>query len=255
LDGDLPLDAKARKAAKPDFECLMALPAFGGHTGGAYPNGALLAIGSGSRESRTRAVLLGLLSSGELSGHKQVIDFSPLFDAMRQRIDELGGKHPNVEGAVIWRDYFCLLHRGNKSGANVLIRMPLVPVLAALDAKQSPELPTDALIQTVDLGHIDGVMLGWTDADVLNDQLIVCSAAESTDNAIDDGDCMGSAIAALDWDGRVIWKYVLADSLEGTHKVEGIAATLRDSVVNLDLVTDNDDPVSPAWHLRVQLPV
>jgi hypothetical protein len=64
LDGDLPLDAKARKTAKPDFECLMALPAFGGHTGGAYPNGALLAIGSGSKESRCAWLLLKIVLTG-----------------------------------------------------------------------------------------------------------------------------------------------------------------------------------------------
>ena len=42
--GTLPLDTSARKRRKPDFEALVALPPFG-----AYPNGALFALGSGSK--------------------------------------------------------------------------------------------------------------------------------------------------------------------------------------------------------------
>jgi hypothetical protein len=249
LPGELPLEAKARKAAKPDFECLVALPAFGSHR-----SGALLAMGSGSKEQRARAVLLGLSDSGELNGSMHMLDFSPLFDALKARVDLLNGKRPNIEGAVIWRDHFCLLHRGNKSSANVLIRMALPPVLAALAAQQSPMLITDSLIshtliQSVDLGSIDDVMLGWTDADVLGDQLIVSAAAERTDNAIDDGACRGSAIALINWDGRVVQQH----PIEGMHKVEGIAAIARNGIIHLDLVTDNDDPASPAWHLRAQV--
>jgi hypothetical protein len=105
------------------------------------------------------------------------------------------------------------------------------------------------LDESVDLGSIDDVMLGWTDADVLGDQLIVSAAAERTDNAIDDGACRGSAIALIDWNGRVVQQH----PLDGMHKVEGIAATARNGIIHLDLVTDNDDPASPAWHLRAQV--
>ncbi len=52
FDGRLPLRHKARKAAKPDCEALLVLPAFAG-----YPHGALMAMGSGSRPSRQRGAL------------------------------------------------------------------------------------------------------------------------------------------------------------------------------------------------------
>ena len=42
LPGQLPAEKKPRKKAKPDFEVLLALPAFEHH-----PHGALLALGSG----------------------------------------------------------------------------------------------------------------------------------------------------------------------------------------------------------------
>jgi hypothetical protein len=51
LDGKLPKDAGKRKKAKPDFECLAALPPLPG-----CPAGALLALGSGSRPNRETGV-------------------------------------------------------------------------------------------------------------------------------------------------------------------------------------------------------
>lgn len=54
LEGELPLDAKARGDAKPDLEVLTVVPPFGGH-----PYGALLGLGSGSGPGRDRGAVLG----------------------------------------------------------------------------------------------------------------------------------------------------------------------------------------------------
>ncbi len=63
LDGALPAGAKQRKAAKPDLESLLVLPATAGS-----PGGALLALGSGSRPNRRIGALLGLDERGEPLG-------------------------------------------------------------------------------------------------------------------------------------------------------------------------------------------
>ena len=55
LEGELPVGKKERKRVKADLEVLLALPA-----SAAWPHGALLALGSGSRPNRERGVLVAL---------------------------------------------------------------------------------------------------------------------------------------------------------------------------------------------------
>jgi hypothetical protein len=243
LPGTLPADAKARKAQKPDFESLLYLPAFGAH-----PYGALLAMGSGSSAKRRRAALIALNDQALPDGRVEILDLSPLFVAIEEKIGL-----PNIEGMAIWRDECCLLQRGNQHAHNALIRLPLVQLRNAITTGVTPAFADQIRIQTIDLGTLDGVRLTWTDADVYADQLFVSAAAERTDNAIDDGACLGSAIAMLDWQGNVRACF----HLDGTDKVEGIVvhtANASNAELVMDLVTDNDDPKLPAWHLRVALP-
>lgn len=237
LPGTLPSEAKTRKTAKPDFEALIHLPAFAN-----FSRGALLALGSGSAATRQRGVLIDLQDMRTL----QVIDFAPFFADVQIRLGL-----PNIEGGVVWRDHLCLLHRGNQQGRNALIRMPLAQACHALCVGQSPTLTPHVSIQFIDLGQLDDIVLGWTDADVLRDHLLISAAAENTDHAFDDGACAGSVIAILDWSGAVLHRY----RLNGTDKVEGIAASECTDHISVDLVTDNDDPSTPARQLRVELPL
>jgi hypothetical protein len=59
LPSDLPQGKEQRKRGKPDLEALALLPPHA-----AWPNGALLALGSGSRPQRCRAILLTLDAHG-----------------------------------------------------------------------------------------------------------------------------------------------------------------------------------------------
>jgi hypothetical protein len=59
FDGELPEPAAKRKKRKPDCEALTLLPPHG-----AYPHGALLALGSGSHLNRYRGAILKLDFSG-----------------------------------------------------------------------------------------------------------------------------------------------------------------------------------------------
>ena len=74
FEGELPRRHKDRKAAKPDLEALLQVPA-----SKARPNGALLALGSGSRPQRQRGVLLALDGDGALSGEVEPVDLGPLY--------------------------------------------------------------------------------------------------------------------------------------------------------------------------------
>ena len=71
MEGDLPPDKEDRKKHKPDFEALVRLPPFGDCT-----HGALLAVGSGSRDNRRQGVLVRLTDAGALRGAPNPVDLS-----------------------------------------------------------------------------------------------------------------------------------------------------------------------------------
>lgn len=107
FDGELPLGHKARKAAKPDCDALLLLPAFG-----SYPNGALLAMGSGSRPSRQRGALSALDATGNVQGPVRTLDLNPLLAPLRDHFVDF-----NIEGAFVQGDTLSLLQRGNNGSA------------------------------------------------------------------------------------------------------------------------------------------
>jgi len=232
--GDLPTDAAARKARKPDLEALVRLPPFPG-----YPGGALFAFASGSKSNRQTGALLRKDDTGALVGTSRPVDLSALYAPLHRRFPAL-----NIEGAIVCGQQLVLLHRA--SGAhpeNALIRFPLADLLQALwgaDPLHLPELPVD--VQTVDLGRVDGVPLGFTDAAALPDGRLVFSAvAESVDDTYHDGPCVGAAIGILDVAGQV----QRLEFVQPLRKIEGVDAHLDGDVVRLLLVSDADDRRSP----------
>ncbi len=240
LHGDLPDGKKKRKAAKADFEALVALPAFGSHAH-AYAHGALLALGSGSRENRMNAALISLDEHGVALRDEmpRVIDFSPLFQSLQDEFMEV-----NIEGAFITGDHLSLLQRGNKgSGRNACIRVALAPLIARLARGEDSVAREFVDIVDFSLGDVNDVPLGFTDAAALpGGGFVFTAVAEDTENSYDDGACAGSVIGIVDANDRI--RTVLP--LLGSPKVEGVAAQLSDGNLTLHLVTDPDDASVPA---------
>jgi hypothetical protein len=240
FEGTLPAKAKQRKAAKPDLETLIALPAFDG-----YADGALLALGSGSKPNRETAALLALSAAGLDAGAPQHIDLSSLYDDLRCEMDAL-----NIEGAAIFGNTFCLLQRGNKGAQNALIRLPLDMFLHDLTNANPPRLRHAPHVQIYELGDVDGVPLCFTDGAALpNGALLFTAVAEDTANSVDDGACKGSAIGLIDASGKL----VRVERLNPAYKVEGITASVQDNCIQLQLVTDDDDATKPASLLAATL--
>lgn len=232
--GDLPNEAAARKARKPDLEALVRLPPFPG-----YIAGALFALASGSRPNRQTGALLGLDDTGGLIGAARPVDLSALYAPLQRRFPAL-----NIEGAVVCDRQLVLLQRASgEHPENALIRFPLadlVQALCATDALRLPELPVEAV--TIDLGRIDGVPLGFTDAAALGDgRLVFIAVAESVDDTYHDGPCVGAAIGVLDRDGHV----QLLESVEPVRKIEGIDLRREGALLKLLLVSDADDRSRP----------
>jgi hypothetical protein len=237
LRGDLPDGLKRRKAVKADFEALVALPAFAD-----YSHGALMALGSGSRENRMNAVLVSLDANGVAhrdDGRPRVIDFTPLFQSL---IDEFG--EVNIEGAFIEGAYLSLLQRGNKgSGRNARIRVGLAPLLARI-AQGHDSVPSDFVdVLDFSLGHVGDVPLGFTDAAALpGGGFVFTAAAEDTDNSYADGACVGAVIGIINAENKVQHIWPLQDAI----KPEGIAARVTNDGLELFIVTDHDDAAIPA---------
>jgi len=233
--GDLPDDAALRKARKPDLEALVRLPPFAG-----YPAGALLALASGSKPNRHTGALLGLDATGALHGEPCTVALSALYAPLLLRFPAL-----NIEGAVVRGHELVLLQRASGGHPeNALIGFPLADVLQGLGAVDGPQLPAlPARISIVELGSIDGVPLGFTDASVLSDGRLVFSAvAEHVDDTYHDGPCIGAAIGIVGLDDQID----RLERLRPVRKIEGIDARQDGARIRLLLATDADDRSAPS---------
>ncbi len=229
VDGGLPQALVPRKKKKPDFESVCVLPAFSG-----FPNGAVMATGSGSGPNRQRAALWALNADGSTKGQPRLVDFSPLYKALAAKVEDL-----NIEGVTVVGNHLRLLQRGNESGSkNMLIDLDLKKVLGALAAGHSPTESMVTAKKTVELGTLSGVRLCLSDASALPDGRMAFSAvAEDTASSFEDGPCLGSAVGIIGTDGRV----ERIKTLSG-YKVEGVHAELQGKLVRLTMVCDADDP-------------
>lgn len=213
--GELPEAHEARKAAKPDLEALVA-----------WPGGALVALGSGSRPTRCRGARVD-------RGGVVELDLRPLYERLLGELPEL-----NIEGGAVCGDVLRLLSRGNgPRRENAAIDVALAAVLdattwgaGALRAVRRVALPD---------GH------GFTDGEPAGgDALWFAAAAEESADTYADGRVVGSVLGLLD--GATV-RGVMAVS---TAKVEGLAR--HDDA--LYLVTDADDRATPAALLRCEAP-
>jgi hypothetical protein len=243
FDGPLPTEHKARKAAKPDLEALTGLPPFEDH-----PNGALLALGSGSTEARRRGFVWGLEEDGSLSGERVVLELAPLYEAIAPQVRDL-----NIEGVAVSEGRLLLFQRGNsETGLNAVIELGLDDIVRDILEHRAVEASEIHDLRAYDLGDLRGVKLTFTDADGLPDgRMVFTCAAEDTSNPYDDGEIVGSAVGIMDADGDVERLEPLSDS---SHKVEGVDAVLSDELIHLLMVCDADDASIPSPLLSATMP-
>lgn len=240
--GQLPKKKKARKAEKPDLEGITFLPAFSN-----YPHGALLALGSGSRDNRQKGMLLKLDSTGMPQDNPVILDFSLIYAALKTEFEAL-----NIEGITVTGDMLCLLQRGNKhQSKNAVIDLELSPLLHCL-AHHQPLTSHIKKISSYDLGEIEGIPFCFTDITALpNGELIFTAVAENTKDNYLDGTCLGSAIGILNHNREI---YFLKH-IHPSYKIEGIHAELTGDRIHALLVTDDDNPAIAASVLHANFKI
>lgn len=241
-------DLRGNKRLKLDLEACTTIPGESGDL--------LLAFGSGSTPPRERILLVSGLGEDE---PVTTLYEAPEFYAALRAAQDFSGSDMNIEGAALVDGRIRLFGRGN--GAR---RDGLVPVDATCDVdwprleahlmdpgENLPPRPT-AIIQ-YDLGDLDGVRLGFTDAAMGRDMLLFSAAAEMSPDATRDGPVAGSVIGLFDAPDRLRWTE-LRDQ-EGNRypgKVEGLLLA-SDTMNRAYVVVDRDDPARPSELCEVEL--
>ena len=241
LAGELPKDAKQRKAAKPDFESLTCLPNCAD-----YPYGALLALGSGSTEQRKRGMLWPFDAQQQLVEKPQLFNLQALYQPLEQVFADL-----NIEGVVIQGDCLKLWQRANNQHRdNAVIEYTLADLYAVIEEKNETLNLQPQRIDYYDLGEVSGVPLTFTDAYALEDGACVfTAAAENTDNSYLDGECVGAAIGLIDAQRQLRW----LKPVQPVYKLEGISAKQMGKQLRFYLVSDADNPEIPAQLLETYI--
>lgn len=233
LPGSLPLEPGARKAAKPDLESLFLL------------DRELVGVPSGSTAHRIRGFAMPLSADGSVAGQARGVDWSPLLEELDAQLDG----HLNVEGAIVRTGELLLLLRSSL-GANAVATADLEPVSAGIATGRVGRGAIET-ITTIALPELGGIPLGFTDAALLDDQLLFSAAAEETDDPYDDGRVTGSAIGQLDGGTATI----LVELPEAAGKVEGLHCSRRDGAAVAHVVTDDDDASRPSRMYELTVPV
>lgn len=226
----LPLEAKARKAKKPDYEALV-------HAG--RWSDALIAFPSGSAPERFVAAVIPVATPTSVTG----VDLRALYGALASEVPRL-----NIEGAALVGETLLLLHRGNAAGGfSALFTLPAESVLGAMVAGKAPAAPRTLDPLRLSLPKLAGVPLTPTDVVPLDEgRLLFSAVAEATDDPYLDGACVGAALVVLHPDLRLE-----TFELDRPWKIEGVALARDGSVL---MVTDADDPAKPAALLAARLP-
>ncbi len=236
--GELPSKKKARKKHKPDLETLTLLPAMPD-----FPEGALLALGSGSKPNRQRAILLPLDKNGHPEENIITLDLSPLYTELREYFPDL-----NIEGALISHHRLVLMQRGNQAQPqSALIYCPLDLFMQLVNG-HAVNFSGRLTVKLYSLPKVEGVPLCFTDGALLaNGDILFSAVAEGTDDSYNDGVCVGAALGIISADGSL----ACCELLQHPHKVEGVAIASNSKGLQVLLVTDADDAAIPAALLAV----
>lgn len=213
-----------------------------------------LAFGSGSTDKREK--VLTIRGLGTVDPQIALIKAPKFYQELR-RTPGLAPGRLNLEGVAQLGDALRFFSRGNgkeRDGelpVNATCDIRLEALLAYLESPDDdPPLPTE--VTQYDLGALDGVPLGFTDAAHLGDGIIYSAAAEASPDAVEDGGVTGSAIGIFDADGKGRWTPIVEQGGKVFGgKVEGLV--LAKAKGRLYVVVDADDSETASELCTLQL--
>src|SRR5688572_4089605 len=243
-------DARGNKRRKMDLEAVALVPA---------ADGVLLAaFGSGSLAPRESVVLI---SFARPASPRIVVHAASAFYARLRTARGFAGSDMNVEGALYVDGALKLFGRGNGAVAgelrpiNASCDVVWMDLMAHLEHPSTVTPPAPRDIIQYDLGTLDAVPLGFTDATRgCSDAVLYAAAAESSPDATRDGEVHGSVIGAIRSGALTARWTVLRDEL-GHPFVGKIEGLVPDKVFDhrVFAVVDSDDYTRPSELLEVAL--
>ena len=235
FEGQLSAEASERAREKPDLEALTVVPPFRFN-----PYGALLALGSGSGESRDRGFIWSLDSDGSLRGFPRVVDISNLYRFLQQHC----AGDLNIEGVAVTNERLALFQRGNSEGGrSQVFYLSLEEVVGSLTSDFSVDASHLDEVQEFDLGKVDGVGLHFTDGDGLPDGRLLFSASAEPEDDDSGRATAGSVLGVIGTDGELQQLERIEPS---SVKVEGVDAVVADRLIHVLMVSDADDDAIPS---------
>ena len=241
-------DVRGNKKFKLDLEACVALP------GQAEPS--LLAFGSGSKKRRRNVAVIDRWNDAE--PRVRLHDATTLYERLEAEV-AFAGSDMNIEGALVTGNCIRFFGRGNGKPKNGLLplnatcELTIEQLLAYLENTVDVAPPNPTSVVQYDLGRLNDIVLGFTDATTMGDQTLFSAAAEVSADASEDGPVGGSVLGTIDAHGVV--RYTLLVDLTGRpfmEKVEGVVFS-KTSAQRAFIVVDPDDVTRPGELCEVEL--
>lgn len=246
---------RGNKKHKLDLEAMTRVPTDEG--------ALLLAFGSGSKKRRENVLTLDFGGAGDRPrpGAPRIVPLPDFYAALRET-PTFAGSDMNIEGALYLDGVIRLFGRGNGEAKDGLEPLDATcdvdwDALSAHIAQPDRDtLPVITRVTQYDLGVLDGVRFGFTDAiRATKTRILYSAAAEASKDAESDGEVGGSCLGVLPGDRRAAgrWAPVLdADGSAFGGKIEGLVLDPADPM-RAFVVVDVDDHTCPSELCEVVL--
>ena len=239
---------RGNKKHKLDLEAMTRVP---------MATGAMLvAFGSGSKKRRENVLTLRFAGRQPRPQHDHMalVPLPDLYAALRAE-RQFAGSEMNIEGALYLDGMIRLFGRGNGEARDDMSPMDATcdinwrELAAHIASPQADTVPAITRITQYELGAVDGVALGFTDAiRASRTSVLYSAAAEASKDTESDGEVGGSALGVIPNDRRHAprWAPVLDEAGKPfTGKIEGLVLHPTDASRAL-VVVDVDDHTFPS---------
>jgi len=242
------------KAFKPDLEALTKVEI----NNITY----LAAFGSGSAPTRTPCYLISLPITNATPVKVQEYSLKELYGVMQQEREQSGDNLLNLEAASTHEDQLFLFQRSVQKEANILYRYNLSAFLQHLHEPATPLPPYEKI--PFRLPQLAGLDARFSGAVSFKDKLFVTASVENTNDAILDGEVLGSFVGWVPLaditasDQPIMLRTGLILEPDGQTyqgKVESLVITGRTDANTYQALafTDNDNGESELLTLEIKL--
>ena len=241
-------DARGNKQCKLDLEACVSVTDDHGPT--------LLAFGSGSTQRRRQVATIDRWHLA--TPRVQVADATSLYKRLEAE-RAFAGSDMNIEGVIVVENVLRFFGRGNGTARGDLIAVnatcdvPLDALREFLRNPASDTSPDPTAVVQYQLGALDGIALGFTDATVFGETMLYSATAEASANATVDGPVTGSVLGTVSRRGIVRYAAITDETgLPFREKVEGVLLS-RTLPRHAYIVIDGDDATRPSELCDVEL--